>query len=465
MKRTLIFSIILITVALQFSCKKYLEVPVAPNLLPASEAFRDDKTATATVAGIYSNMNGFNNAFANSFGNFLPAMSADEFYYSLSSGSFDAFKENAVLPDESYLNTLWNQPYSFIYHANKVIEGLSDSGASAGVTVAVKNQLLGEAKFLRAFFHFYLLNYFGDVPLITNTDFKTNTSLPRTPTAKVYEQVIADLKEAQLLMGDNYPTAERTRANKAVATALLARVYLYTGQWAAAEAEASTVINNAKYKLLPDLSKVFLKTSEEALWQLQAVNTVTGGGGINTWEGFSVVPAAAGGRAFYNLTTQLVQAFEAGDLRKSSWTNTYVLSGNTFTYPYKYRNRLKIPVEEYSMVMRFAEQYLIRAEARAQQDKLDDARADLDTLRSRAALPKLPTNLDQVSLLLATEQERRVELFLEWGHRWFDLRRTGRADAVLSPIKSKWKSTAVLYPIPSGAIRTNVNLEQNEGYK
>ncbi len=465
MQRIIVYTFLAAALISLFACKKYVEVELPPNQVIAKDAFRDDKTATATIAGIYSNMNSYSNGFANTFGSFLPGMSADEFYYALSTASFDAFKENALLKDESYVNNLWNQPYSFIYQANAILEGLGDPSISAGVTAAVKKQLMGEAKFLRAFCHFYLLNYFGDVPLITNTDYKTNTSLPRTPAAKVYEAIIADLKDAQDLMGAEYPTAERTRANKAVATALLARAYLYTGKWAEAEAAASTVIGNTKYRLLKDLNKVFLRSSEETLLQLQAVNTVTGAGGMNTWEGFSIVPASPTARGYYNLRNELVQAFEPGDLRKASWVNTYVTGGNTFYYPYKYKNRLKSPVEEYSMVIRFAEQYLVRAEARAQQNKTDDALADLDTLRHRAALPDLPSNLDKTAILSAVEQERRVELFLEWGHRWFDLKRTGRATAVLSPIKTKWKPTAVLYPIPNEAIRTNPNLEQNDGYK
>lgn len=118
------------------------------------------------------------------------------------------------------------------------------------------------------------------------------------------------------------------------------------------------------------------------------------------------------------------------------------------------------------MVMRLAEQYLIRAEARIQQGKLDDGRNDLDAIRHRAGLPNLSTSLTQPALLLAVEQERKVELFAEWGHRWFDLKRTKRADAVLGPIKgANWQSTDTLYPIPSDAIRTNANLTQNEGYK
>ena len=118
------------------------------------------------------------------------------------------------------------------------------------------------------------------------------------------------------------------------------------------------------------------------------------------------------------------------------------------------------------MVMRLAEQFLIRAEARIQQDKLDDGRADLDSVRIRAGLLALPEDLDKSELLLAVEQERHMELFVEWGHRWFDLKRTGRSNTVLAPIKgADWQATDTLYPIPLDARKTNIHLDQNDGYK
>lgn len=116
------------------------------------------------------------------------------------------------------------------------------------------------------------------------------------------------------------------------------------------------------------------------------------------------------------------------------------------------------------MVFRLAEQYLIRAEARAQQGDATGAKADINAIRNRAGLPD--TDADgQASILAAIEHERRIEFFTEWGHRWFDLKRTGRADAVLSPIKPNWQSTDVLFPIPLQEIENNPNLlPQNAGY-
>ncbi|PZR25082.1 MAG: RagB/SusD family nutrient uptake outer membrane protein [Citrobacter freundii] len=441
------------------SCKKYVDVPPPQDQLPAEAAFTSDETATATMVGLYSDMNGYNYSFANVLASFMPAMSADEFYSAFT--SFDAFKLNSLTPDNSYVNTLWNQPYAYIYHVNAVYEGVT---ASNSLSAPVKAQLLGEARFMRAFFYFYLVNYFGDVPLVLNTDAKTNTSLPRAATSEVYATIESDLLEAVDKLQNDYQSSERIRPNKAAAKALLARVYLYEQKWSQAETTASEVIGDSRYGLPTDLTRVFLRTSNEAIFQLAAVNTVTGAGGMNTWEGYNIVPASATARSYYVIFDQLRDAFETGDLRKANWTRAYVLSGNTLYCPFKYRNRLINPVVEYTMVLRLGEQYLIRAEARAQQNKLSAATDDLEVIRARAGLGQLNDNLSKDEVLTAVEQERRVELFSEWGHRWFDLKRTGRATALLAPMKTAWQPTDVLYPIPVAAMRTNPNLKQNDGY-
>jgi hypothetical protein len=116
-------------------------------------------------------------------------------------------------------------------------------------------------------------------------------------------------------------------------------------------------------------------------------------------------------------------------------------------------------------MLRLAEQYLIRAEARAKLGKLAEARTDVDAVRSRAGLAGLNSSLNQTQLLSAIETERLHEFFGEFGHRWLDLKRTDRATAVLSPIKSNWQATDVLYPIPQAQILINNKLTQNPGYE
>jgi hypothetical protein len=120
------------------------------------------------------------------------------------------------------------------------------------------------------------------------------------------------------------------------------------------------------------------------------------------------------------------------------------------------------------MVLRLAEMYLIRAEARLLQDKFSGAISDVDVIRQRAGLPRIQdTNpgISKSELMLAIERERRIEFLAEWGHRWLDLRRWKRAEAVLAPVKTGWSNDDQLYPIPSSELSKNVNLQpQNDGY-
>ena len=197
-----------------------------------------------------------------------------------------------------------------------VLEGVA---ASAAISPATRNQLNGEAKFLRAFFYFYLVNLYGKVPLILNSDYKQNATAPRAPVADVYSQIVADLKDAQGLLtdgylsGDNTSTASRIRPNKAAASALLARVYLYLGDWATAEAEASAVIKaSSTYSLETSLTNVFKTTSKEAIWQLQPAAAVT-----YTLEGsYYVLTGAPASSGRNTLSADLFNAFEATDNRK-----------------------------------------------------------------------------------------------------------------------------------------------------
>jgi hypothetical protein len=186
------------------------------------------------------------------------------------------------------------------------------------------------------------------------------------------------------------------------------------------------------------------------------------------------------GVAHYYLTDPLLNAFEAGDLRRSAWVNSTdnsIVSNappSTTWYPYKYKlgganANTGSPSPEYYMMLRLAEVLLIRAEARAHGAGGGPAAAvaDLDLIRTRAGLDDLPDNLDQTQAQAAVAQERRVELFAEWGHRWLDLKRTGQAVATLSaiPLKQPWAGDyQLLYPIPPNEIRADHFLVQNPGY-
>lgn len=444
------------------SCTDFVQIEPPGSDLVKETVFKNDETAVDAIDAIYHKMaaTGFASGFRNSVTK-LASLSADGLAEYSSNILAGAFYINNILPSNSYNSVLWSSAYNRIYMANAVIEGVEENEE---ISPGVATQLEGEAKFIRAFCHFYLANLYGDVPLITTTDYQVNIVAGRVPVEDVYKQIVLDLQDALELLEEDYSASEeeRIRPNKRAAAALLARVYLYTQDWENAEAMATEVIEDNQYRLLPDLNQVFLANSEEAIWQLFPIRT-----GRNTHEGYDFIltPTSILRAA---LTSEFINAFEAGDDRMTNWVGSFNDGTDTWYYPYKYKIKTGDVLTEYSMVLRLAEQYLIRAEARARQGgDLTDAIADVDAIRERANLPLIAdTNpaISQADLLLAIEQERKMELFTEWGHRWLDLKRWGKADMALSPLKSEWNATDVLYPIPEDDVLRNPNLSQNTGY-
>lgn len=451
-------SLVFFVLLFHTSCKNFVEVDPPSNQVVSELVFTDDKTASSSVLGLYIQMMNSTNYLMNGAMTLYPALSADELTNTTVSNTLDPFKTNTLLSTSTVVATnIWRYGYSYIYHVNACIEGLNKA---TNVTPALKTQLQGEMLFMRSYCYFYLVNLFGDIPNITSTDYRINEVMPRTASATVYAQMISDLKEAQNLLLPDYPTISPVRVNKWAVTAFLARVYLYNKEWAKAETESTAVINAKMYDLV-NLNAVFLADSKEAILQLIPVQSNN-----NTIEGSVFIPSSSTVIPSYILTSNLFNAFESADMRKMNWVNKNMISGVVYNYPYKYKVRAGTAKTEYNMLLRFAEQYLIRAEARAQQNNvlgLNSAESDIDIIRNRANLGGTPA-ADRPTMLLAIEKERQTELFAEWGHRWFDLKRTGRIDAVLTVNKTGWTSTASLYPIPLTEIQRNPFLIPNPGY-
>lgn len=441
-----------------FSCRKFVEVETPKTQLVGTTVFANDATATASLLSVYISMEE-SQAFTVAYNT---GLSADElFNFDMGNPLYVELNDNAITKQNIIITGMWNSGFNYIYNVNKILEQVANS---ATLSSTVKQQLTGEAKFIRAFWNFYLVNFFGDIPLITTSDYRINAHVSRATKNSIYDQIISDLKDAQDILSDNYldasnqVTSERVRPNKSAATALLARVYLFKEDWVDAETQATSVIDNSQYSLPGNLNDIFLKNSSEAIWQLMPVESY-----YNTAEGnqFPILAPGAG------LSNSLVNSFESGDQRRNNWIDSTIISGQAFYYPYKYKIGSitpGTPYEEYSMVLRLAEQFLIRAEARAKQNKITEAQSDLNLIRNRAGLGNTTAN-DQGEILMAIEQERKSELFTEWSHRWFDLIRTNRANSVLGSLKgASWQPTDVLYPIPQIEIQNNSNLTQNPGY-
>jgi hypothetical protein len=440
------------------SCKKLVSIDDPTNRLTSDLVFTNDKSAISAISGLYSKILN-STSFANGGMTIYTGMSADEIVNTIP-GTNDEFSKNTLTTSNTVVGTsFWANGYNYIYQANAIIEGLNKS---TGLTPATKNQVMGEAKFLRAFFYFYLTNIFGDVPLIINTSFEESSKAARNNSQTVYDQIVNDLTDAKGLLGIAYPTTGRVRPNRWTATALLARVYLYLKDWTKAEAEATAVISSNVYSLVNNLNAVFLSGSNEAIWQLLPNSTISSST-QNVYEGNVFIPAT-GIVPVYSILNHLLNSFEAGDQRKVSWIGKTIINGVSYSYPFKYKIRTSSSITEYYVVFRLAEQYLIRAEARAQQNNLVQAYGDVNIIRRRAGLADI-SGISQSLLLDSILHERQSELFSEWGHRFLDLKRTQKADLILGTTKApNWQSTDALYPIPQTQINVNVNLTQNPGY-
>ncbi len=474
--------LILFSILSFFSCSKLVEVDAPVQFIVGKDIFNSNATAASVLSGIYTNMSQggvFTGKPSITVG---AGLSADELVS-------NAMPEDVLTIlfvnglSNNGIQLQWNILYQFIFRTNAALEGVA---ASKGISEDVRTQLTGEAKFLRAFFYFYLVTLYGDVPLVTHTDANTNRMAGRTPVAEVYNQIIADLKDAMLQLNDDYtaadvvtPVLDRFRPNKMVAAALLARVYLFTEQWDLAEETTSMVLDRSAKYLLEPVNKVFVRQSAEAIWQLQSVGGLDG---MNTKDASLFVLASGGSytgipgpntdaRPVY-LSNSLYDSFESGDLRKENWLDTVSVAGRVYPFAYKYKLWMSDTVGEHLIVFRLAEQYLIRAEARAHNNKITGAGSaaeDLNRIRKRAGLGEtsassLPAMLDAIL------QERRIEFFTEWGHRWLDLRRMGKIDEVMravAPSKGAvWEPYKALYPIPVEDIQRSPALRghQNPGY-
>lgn len=439
------------------ACSDFVEVNPPRNTLVSQTVFEDPLTVESALADLYYSMREQQGLVSGTFG-LTTAMGiyGDELeYYGFNANYLQMYNHTLVAGNDAIL-AWWRQAYHLIYSANTIIAGVD---RSSGLTTLEQNRAKGQALFVRAYMYSLLVSLYGEVPYITGTDYEVNNRVSRMPKAEVYNGIISDLRESIVLLdGFEDSLNERVVPNRHTAMALLSRIYLYVENWEMAEALTTELIT--AFPLEADLDKVFLKDSPETIWQLKSEE------GNNTKEAAQLIILSIPGQN-YALTDALLESFEDGDLRLEHWVGNASDADETITlhYAHKYKaNGNETTTSEHSILFRSAEQYLIRAEARAHLENLVGAQTDLNAVRSRAGLPgTLATT--QKELLSAILQERRVELFTEQGHRWFDLERTGKVQEVMVAQKPNWRATDVVFPIPEAELDTNPNLlPQNPGY-
>jgi hypothetical protein len=446
------------------SCKKLIQIPASPpSELPQQQIFGDSTDILSAVAGVYLYNRGAVAGFGYRDGDLSLFTGASSDELAQTTDVYDTFYpqlySNTILSNNADVLNVWSAPYTSLYQVNVCIEGIQ---AATTISTALQQQLIGEMEVVRALYYFNLVNLFGGIPLVTTSNYQVNGALARSSVDSVYDLVLSDLTDAQKKLTPAYPSAGHVRPNLYVAEALLAKVYLYRGQWQNAYDAANQVIASGVYQLVPDPANVFLDGSAEAIWQLPA------NGPYSATSEASEYYSANGYPPYYPVSSALLSAFEPGDTRMQKWLGTSVVNSGTTTityyYPYKYKNvEAASPTTEDFMVFRLAEQYLIRAEAAAELGNTAGALQDLNAVRARAGLASSTATAS--TLLAAIMHERQVELFSEWGNRWFDLKRWGTVNTVLSAEKPGWNTSTSLYPIPYNERQLDPFLTQNPGYQ
>lgn len=397
------------------------------------------------------------------------------------------------------LEAEWSADYEGIYRANVVLEevpGIDMDGA-------LKARILGEAKFIRAWFYYNLVTIFGGVPMADHVLAPSEYNMPRASANEIWQLVEQDLKDAipDLPLRSQYAQADLGRITRGAAQALLLKTFLWQERFAEAQPLAEQIINSNEYTLDPFYSRIFTQAGENgpgSVFEIQYMNASGGNWGRNAAnEGtFTNVFQRARGQFEgygFNIPTQdLVDAFFAEGFEDPRLTYTVFREGDemgdrgTFTkeatgfphdyYPRKYFNNKseEAPFGDPNpnggsndRVIRFADVLLMHAEAAYHNGDEAAARNSLNTVRARArgSNPDILPDIEASgsALLQAIYRERRIELALE-GHRFFDLVRTGRAAAELGDLGYQ-EGVHNLFPIPESQIQaTNGAVTQNPGY-
>ena len=399
------------------------------------------------------------------------------------------FDQFYIDTQNSMIASFWKAAYKVINRTNTVLGRID--GIEINAELANRYKL--ECKFIRALMYFNLVRVYGDVPLVLKEiSISESYDILREPKENVYNQIIADLKEAQGLPV-SYSTAEDGRATQGAAKALLADVYMTLHKYAEAETILAEIINSGRYSLLENTpgslnidvyKNVFSPVnhnSKEGIFEIQFLKGGYGEGSnyANNFapenSGTNVV--AVGGTGGNNIPEMdIYNAYEEGDLRRdfSMSLGYYDNRKNNEWVESRYVCKfMDVPYQNNDAsnnypVIRYADVILMYAEALNQNGKTAEACKYLNMTRRRGfgyqTTETSPVDLqttDKAQFALMVEQERRVELAFE-NHRWFDLIRTGRAVEVMKSKGFSLNETNLICPIPQKQIDVNPKLTQND---
>jgi starch-binding outer membrane protein, SusD/RagB family len=448
-------TLLLLIAAALTACSGILDVPPSSSV-PSNVAISDAAGARSALNGAYAGLQ-LGSYYAETFVDFVELLSDNARH----TGTFDDYKDAdqyQMRAENISVGLMWDDIYDAINRTNEIIQKVPNV---TGLTDTEKNEILGEAYFLRALHYHNVVKLWGETPLRlepAKTPDEAST-ITRSSVAATYTQILADLAQAEQLI-----TAGRSQTRQAslgAAYALEARVKLYQKDWAGAEAAAANA-EALGYSLAPNFSDLFDATGNNTPEDIFRITFTP------TQKNFLAVyylPKGLAGRFEVGPTitpTGIVAAFDpasGGDIslynptdKRGIWS---IARSGTRAYIAKFRNP---GGDEDIHVIRLGEVILIRAEALAMLGRLPEAVAEYNRLRVRAGVAADPTTgLTQAGVLAAIARERRLELAFE-GDRWPDLVRTGTATTLGVP------ATQQLLPIPQSEIDVARQLTQNPGY-
>jgi hypothetical protein len=375
-------------------------------------------------------------------------------------GTFAQYRElgvKQITTGNATANEMWGTIYGCVYIANFMIERIPEI---SGVTNSLRSRSIATARFLRGMANFTGVVTFGGIPKVTTTNIEENRTVPRATEEEMLAFIEEDFLAALGSLGAKAATP--AIASDHTVRAALARFYLYTKNYAKAEQFASEVINSGDYELESKFEEVVTKdfTSESIFEVGYTIADDDDGTNLNNLFASrrEIIPS--------NQVIVALASQESGDRFSSITFKVENLKGNDNGWEVAMYGTA-VQDNNNIVVFRLAEMYLIRAEARALVGNVtgdNSAQSDINVLRARANAPSVG-DVSQSQMTRIIEEERRYELAFE-GHRWYDLRRTGRIEQVMPAFNQNWRPAFELWPIPQREIQNNTALagNQNPGY-
>ncbi|WDF45383.1 RagB/SusD family nutrient uptake outer membrane protein [Chryseobacterium sp. KACC 21268] len=449
----------LLTAVLLFnmSCEKFIETDFPSNQIPTQLVFEDEQTADAALAGLYSGLwtNSMFSGGIDGMGALLGTYADDLncVYTSSSNGALDLFN-NQQIPTNTAVTSFWTYAYQQIYAANSIIEGAKNSKTLSG---AVKDRIRGEALFVRSLLYMQLYQIFDEIPYTDTTDYVVNSTLGRMPKDEFLTKIETDLSETVNLLPSAYKNTERIYPNKYAGYMALAKMKMLLKKWEEADVLCFTIMQNSAYVYQTDMTKVFQKSGSHIIWQLKPKNNndATKEASLYTFTG---APTS------FVLRPDLVSSFSTTDLRRQNYMAAVPFGQQTNYRSAKYKNQAVNNPTEYSIIYRLDEVYLMQAEILTELNRASEAIPLINRSRQRAGLTALSITLSPNDVKIQMREEKRREFFTEHGIRFFDLKRWGLLDQLVT-VKPNWKSFHLNWPLPQKELLLNPKLNpQNTGY-